>query len=1157
MSYPFASTRPDRNNRPLSHYEQVEKALFCISPDLPLDDWWRIGSALKDDGFDFELFDRWSSTGESYKPKECQSWWKSFKTGKIHIATLFWYANQNGYRPEKNESFTAANAPIFQKVTQKTTKSTAAKKLALSWKNKRFNSLLDLYHSVEANVQAIYQHGYLIRKFPLDSERLILAQTLADSGLKVSSDKNGSFLLVPFSHHAKTGIIGFQKIYADKFTDYNDSERDKDFCFFYETEDKTYWKGSYFIIGKLIDVAAIGEGLATIGSCHLATHQAAIMAHSAANLRYVAKAFHAKKIRDFIFYADNDLKPGKKNTGKEAAINAARAIYTDAENIKVCYPDYEQQKLDFNDLHILLGIDSVQSQILTNQLDWRTKKQKLEDCVKSQNYNFISVEEAVSQLQAAIDQSFLQAENYKAEKIENESADLPDPIVIKAPAGLGKSTSCLEKIAACQGRLKIGYYVPTHDLAEELADKIKSLYPDLSVHVFKGRGYLDAENTPLCKRIEEATELFKQGYSCYQTLCYKKIKDKEFKCPFFDDCHYVMQQSIHADITIYPHAYLTKQKSTVDCRKHHLAIIDERCYSEFIVNKKLDFIELAKTTYPSFTFKGNEYSLDDVAMADVINPIRNALEQQKPIYEILQAELGENLVNTVTAAYQSLNDYISAAQEKFEKSINPTIAIPKLTPLPLNYLTLFNHLRKELAANAERSISSITRFSETTLIVNYRRNLSRLDNTPLLVIDADANPVIADKLFPNHEFVEINVKRKCKVTQIYSSTMAKMRFSGREDKTQEQKAAAQLKEKTLKVIHHLANQHRDVLIVTYKQLEEELIQSLPSNCKTLHFGNLRGLDGYKDFDACIVIGRNQPSLQAVSEQARAFYFEDIENLSLETTLELSEAKFTDVRPQAFLTQIRDCETLQAIDRLRLIHATEEKHIYLISNLPLEDLKVDSENYQTIHFNDLLVPSRLDKVKENYQQIGVMPLSPSYLFDRHPEIFTSLALAKKEVASHYQENVITYRLEHSRGGLPLNAAIWQNLTDHEIEYRLEILHGKKCELVKEKIPIPPPIPKPKEIVPIPPEQQETVPIPKKEDIPIKGNSPNIKKTVLKIEIKKGRPQMKFLLHHNKGGGIVLGNEGETVEEVLSHLSQRYQENLKEVIYENHIIYSNLT
>ena len=318
------------------------------------------------------------------------------------------------------------------------------------------------------------------------------------------------------------------------------------------------------------------------------------------------------------------------------------------------------------------------------------------------------------------------------------------------------------------------------------------------------------------------------------------------------------------------------------------------------------------------------------------------------------------------------------------------------------------------------------------------------------------------------------------------------------------------------------------------------------------FTRLRWL--YK-LDACIVIGRNQPSLQAVSEQSRAFYFEDIENLSLETTLELSEAKFTDPRPQAFLTQIRDCETLQAIDRLRLIHATEEKHIYLISNLPLNDLKVDNENYQTIHFNDLLAPSRLDKVKENYQHIGVMPLSPSYLFERHPEIFTSLALAKKEVASHYQENIITYRLESSRGGLPLNATFWQNLTDHEIEYRLEILHGKKCELIREKIPIPPPITAQEAVVPIPTKQDQPEPIPKQEDVPKLKAAPPIKNTVPKIEIKNLRPQMRFLLHHNKGGGTVLGNEGETVEEVLTHLSQRYRENLKEVIYENKIIYAN--
>jgi hypothetical protein len=33
--------------------------------------------------FDFssEVFDRWSATADTYKPKECRSQWNSFKTG--------------------------------------------------------------------------------------------------------------------------------------------------------------------------------------------------------------------------------------------------------------------------------------------------------------------------------------------------------------------------------------------------------------------------------------------------------------------------------------------------------------------------------------------------------------------------------------------------------------------------------------------------------------------------------------------------------------------------------------------------------------------------------------------------------------------------------------------------------------------------------------------------------------------------------------------------------------------------------------------------------------------------------------------------------------------------------------------------------------------
>ena len=46
---------------------------------------------------------------------EYDSFKKSFKTGKVHIATLFWYAKQNGYQAEKIKVSPQPTRLLFRK----------------------------------------------------------------------------------------------------------------------------------------------------------------------------------------------------------------------------------------------------------------------------------------------------------------------------------------------------------------------------------------------------------------------------------------------------------------------------------------------------------------------------------------------------------------------------------------------------------------------------------------------------------------------------------------------------------------------------------------------------------------------------------------------------------------------------------------------------------------------------------------------------------------------------------------------------------------------------------------------------------------------------------------------------------------------------------
>jgi len=79
--------------------DEAQTALNFIPPDCDYEEWTNIGMALKAGFSDigFELWDSWSSRGSKYNEREMPIKWKSFTGGSIGIATLFYYAKENGW----------------------------------------------------------------------------------------------------------------------------------------------------------------------------------------------------------------------------------------------------------------------------------------------------------------------------------------------------------------------------------------------------------------------------------------------------------------------------------------------------------------------------------------------------------------------------------------------------------------------------------------------------------------------------------------------------------------------------------------------------------------------------------------------------------------------------------------------------------------------------------------------------------------------------------------------------------------------------------------------------------------------------------------------------------------------------------------------------
>jgi hypothetical protein len=162
----------------------------------------------------------------------------------------------------------------------------------------------------------------------------------------------------------------------------------------------------------------------------------------------------------------------------------------------------------------------------------------------------------------------------------------------------------------------------------------------------------------------------------------------------------------------------------------------------------------------------------------------------------------------------------------------------------------------------------------------------------------------------------------------------------------------------------------------------------------IHFGDLRGLNEYSDYRNVIILGREQPSAIDVERAARGLWWDDKESIqflpfvdkykpfenkprayhlrdkSLKT---VSTQTNPDKRVQLLLEQIRENETVQAIDRLRLLrpHKDRERNVYILSSVPL-DLTLDN----------LFSWTQLQKLVALLDEAdGIIPLNPKHLMKR--------------------------------------------------------------------------------------------------------------------------------------------------------------------------------
>lgn len=278
--------------------------------------------------------------------------------------------------------------------------------------------------------------------------------------------------------------------------------------------------------------------------------------------------------------------------------------------------------------------------------------------------------------------------------------------------------------------------------------------------------------------------------------------------------------------------------------------------------------------------------------------------------------------------------------------------------------------RDETLLDPIRLIGKRLYFSKISTVADRYRDI------PTLYLDATADERIVKTLIPGVDCHRIKIKPNDGINlyQAENFNCSKGWLSDPDHLNQ-----------TIRGIQQLTQKYDRVGLISYKSLEDysnEFDRWLAKECGIQiygHFGDLRGIDQFKDVDCLIIVGRHLMPEQELAAYAAAVYGDyDLEAEYMDvpvrmkdgSAMALNSRRYLDDRVASIKNHFNDSETKQAIGRGRLIHGCP-KDVYLFSN---ESLGPDIEVTGFFTLDDFIEPEPVTQLKT----IGYCPNKPADL-----------------------------------------------------------------------------------------------------------------------------------------------------------------------------------
>ena len=457
----------------------------------------------------------------------------------------------------------------------------------------------------------------------------------------------------------------------------------------------------------------------------------------------------------------------------------------------------------------------------------------------------------------------------------------PPREAIAATAGLGKTDVTLRALADLAKDKTVHFYAPTLKLGAEVVANAQAIGLDaVLIGAVENQG--DPDRWPaLCQKVDVAAILARTGRNVWSSLCRKMDESgNDTRCEFFDGCPYVAQfKGLEGKLIVLAHEWLSLPKSLLP--NSVAVIIDERFHTSLTRTADLPF---SRITAQRLSTPG----IADAKVADLTHDAKVAMNALEAGQTMAGAGLTPDRLRQMAQLEIALADppaiwpSLSYVEQQRRAARLREIEAFKLAKL---WRTLAqDHERHTQRIVVARGIAHKGELQDRVFVYSIPK-LRIGEHDPVLLLDADHDPLIGNALLPVRRRTAILPELNAEVTQITDTACSKRKLLGDADNPASLAAAAgRRRREIIDLARHRAAQGRRVLIGTYKPVAELLRQQLADQpCQMIEiasFGAIRGLDEWKDFDTVIVAGREQPPSAQIENMARGLFGADPEPLLL-------------------------------------------------------------------------------------------------------------------------------------------------------------------------------------------------------------------------------------------------------------------------------------